>query len=65
MKFNSWTELSLFAAVLLSCYLFAEQLVVAVMAISKNMYNTSVFCIYVVSVMIVLGSGMLRFVYKI
>lgn len=62
MKFNNWTELSLFAAVLLSCYLFAEQLVIAVMAVSKNAYNTSVFCIYVVSVMIVLGSGMLRYV---
>ncbi|CAI6343393.1 unnamed protein product [Macrosiphum euphorbiae] len=60
MKFDDWTELSLFAAVLLSCYLFAEQLVVAVMAISRNPYNTSVFCIYIVSVMIVLGSGMLR-----
>lgn len=60
MKFDNWTDLSLFAAILLSCYLFAEQLVIAVMAISKNAYNTSVFCIYVVSVMIILGSGMLK-----
>jgi len=62
MKFNDWTELSLFAAVLLSCYLFAEQLVIAVMAVSKNAYNTSVFCIYVIMVTIMLGSGMLRYV---
>lgn len=64
MKFNNWTELSFFAAVLLSCYLFAEQLVIAVMAVSKNAYNTSVFSIYVVGVMVVLGSGMLKYVHK-
>ncbi|XP_050435867.1 ATP-binding cassette sub-family G member 5 [Adelges cooleyi] len=60
MKFNNWTELSLFAAVLLSCYLFAEQLVIAVMAVSKNAYNTCIFAIYFLAVMVVLGSGMLR-----
>lgn len=64
MKFNNWTELSFFAAVLLSCYLFAEQLVIAVMAVSKNAYNASVFSIYVVGAMVVLGSGMLKYVYK-
>lgn len=64
MKFNNWTELSFFAAVLLSCYLFAEQLVIAVMAVSKNAYNTSVFSIYVIGVMVVLGSGMLKYVHK-
>lgn len=63
MKFDNWTELNLFAAVLLSCYLFAEQLVIAAMAVSKNAYNTSVFCIYVISVTIILGSGMLRYNY--